>query len=73
MFKERSLANEKSDVKLLRQWERDTLREVDDQYDPDDDSSDAEAIAERTRRTNESNWWQAEEEAKAVTNKNGKK
>jgi hypothetical protein len=35
----------------LRQWERNILREVDENYDPDDDSSDDEAIAERARRS----------------------
>ena len=34
-----------SDVKSLREWERSILKEVDDKYDPDDDSSDEEAIA----------------------------
>ena len=33
------------DVKNLREWERSILKEVDDKYDPDDDSSDEEAIA----------------------------
>ena len=33
------------DVKGLREWERSILKEVDDKYDPDDDSSDEEAIA----------------------------
>jgi len=50
-LKEQSLAEEESDVKTLRQWERNILREVDENYDPDDDSSDDEAIAERARRT----------------------
>ena len=49
--KEQALAEEESDVKTLRQWERNILREVDENYDPDDDSSDDEAIAERARRT----------------------
>ena len=38
-------------MKTLRQWERNILREVDETYDPDDDSSDEEAIAERARRS----------------------
>lgn len=42
---------EQDDVKTLRQWERNILREVDENYDPDDDSSDEEAIAERARRS----------------------
>ena len=33
------------DVKNLRDWERNILKEVDENYDPDDDSSDEEAIA----------------------------
>jgi len=45
------LAEEETDVKTLRQWERNILREVDENYDPDDDSSDEEAIAERARRS----------------------
>ena len=49
--KEQALSEEQSDVKTLRQWERNVLREVDEQYDPDDDSSDEEAIAERARRS----------------------
>lgn len=48
--KEQMLAEEQTDVKTLRQWERTILREVDEKYDPDDDSSDEEAIAERARR-----------------------
>ena len=32
-------------MKGLREWERSILKEVDDKYDPDDDSSDEEAIA----------------------------
>lgn len=42
--KEQQLAEESSDVKTLRQWERNILSEVDAEYDPDDDSSDEEAI-----------------------------
>ena len=38
-------------MKTLRQWERNILREVDENYDPDDDSSDEEAAAERERRS----------------------
>jgi len=48
--KEQALAGECDDVKALRQWERQILSEVDEKYDPDDDSSDEEAIAERARR-----------------------
>ncbi len=51
MQKEQQLAEEETDVKTLRQWERNILREVDENYDPDDDSSDEEAIAERARRS----------------------
>ena len=49
--KEQAHAAEESDVKTLRQWERNILREVDENYDPDDDSSDEEAAAERERRS----------------------
>ena len=38
------------DVKKLRAWERSILQEVDKKYDPDDDSTDVEAIAERQAR-----------------------
>jgi len=37
-------------VKDLRAWERSILTEVDNKYDPDDDSSDEEAIAVRNKR-----------------------
>ena len=36
--------NEVTDVSELRKWERNILQEVDTKYDPDDDSSDEEAI-----------------------------
>ena len=48
--KEQQLAEESSDVKTLREWERNILCEVDEKYDPDDDSSDEEAIAKRAER-----------------------
>ena len=44
------MAEESSDVKTLREWERNILCEVDEQYDPDDDSSDEEAITRRAER-----------------------
>ena len=44
------MAEESSDVKILKDWERTILCEVDEKYDPDDDSSDEEAIARRTER-----------------------
>ena len=57
-------------MKTLRQWERQILREVDENYDPDDDSSDEEAIAERSRRAaQDAEKSAAEEEAKAVGGK----
>lgn len=34
----------------LRKWERNILSEVDTKYDPDDDSSDEEAIRVRQER-----------------------
>lgn len=71
--KEQKLQEEQSDVKLLRQWERNILREVDEKYDPDDDSSDEEAIAERTRRDTKSKEQQAEDEAKTTAAKGGRK
>ena len=37
-------------MKTLREWERNILCEVDEKYDPDDDSSDEEAIARRAER-----------------------
>ena len=61
--KEQTLAGEQDDVKTLRQWERNILREVDENYDPDDDSSDEEAIAERGRRSAMAESRAAEEEA----------
>ena len=42
---------EVTDVSDLRKWERSILTEVDAKYDPDDDSSDEEAIAFRKKRT----------------------
>ena len=48
--KEQQLAEESSDVKTLRDWERQILVEIDENYDPDDDSSDEEAIAKRAER-----------------------
>lgn len=39
--------NEVTDVSGLRIWERNILQEVDAKYDPDDDSSDEEAIKVR--------------------------
>ena len=38
------------DVADLRKWERAILTEVDTKYDPDDDSSDEEAIRARKER-----------------------
>ena len=50
MCKEQEHNLEVVDVKTLRQWERNTLQEVDAKYDPDDDSSDEEAIRVRKER-----------------------
>ena len=70
--KEQGLAEEQDDVKTLREWERQVLKEVDENYDPDDDSSDEEAIAERARRTTLAE--QNEAENLAITaNAKGKK
>jgi len=41
---------EVTDVSGLRVWERQILTEVDAKYDPDDDSSDEEAIRVRRER-----------------------
>ena len=41
---------EVTDVSDLRKWERSILQEVDAKYDPDDDSSDEEAIKIRKER-----------------------
>ena len=41
---------EVTDVSDLRKWERSILSEVDTKYDPDDDSSDEEAIRVRKER-----------------------
>lgn len=41
---------EVTDVSAIRQWERNILSECDNKYDPDDDSSDEEAIAVRKKR-----------------------
>ena len=71
--KEQGLAAEQDDVKTLRQWERNILREVDETYDPDDDSSDEEAIAERARRSKLEEEAEAEREAAAAAAKGGKK
>ena len=71
--KEQGLASEQDDVKTLRQWERNILKEVDENYDPDDDSSDEEAIAERTRRSVLNEQAEADKEANAVAAKGGKK
>ena len=40
---------ETTDVKDLKEWERSILKEVDEKYDPDDASSDEEAIAYRAK------------------------
>lgn len=48
--KEQEHIGEVGDVKHLRTWERNILTDVDAKYDPDDDSSDEEAIAYRQER-----------------------
>lgn len=45
--KEQNHMSEVGDVQDLRKWERSILSEVDGKYDPDDDSSDEEAIRMR--------------------------
>lgn len=71
--KEQGLAEEQTDVKALRQWERNILKEVDENYDPDDDSSDEEAIAERDRRASAQAEQNAADEAAAADKKAGGK
>lgn len=48
--KEQEHHMEVTDVADLRKWERSILQEYDEKYDPDDDSSDEEAIAVRKQR-----------------------
>ena len=48
--KEQKHLMEVTDVSDLRKWERSILSEVDAKYDPDDDSSDEEAIRVRKER-----------------------
>lgn len=48
--KEQQHLMEVTDVTELRKWERNILSEVDTKYDPDDDSSDEEAIRVRKER-----------------------
>jgi len=58
---------EVTDVSDLRKWERSILMEVDAKYDPDDDSSDEEAIQVRKERAaKKAALEQAEAEAKAA-------
>ena len=60
--------NEVTDVSELRKWERNILQEVDTKYDPDDDSSDEEAIRVRKdRAAKKAIKEQAEAEAKATS------
>ena len=66
------MAEESSDVKILKDWERTILCEVDEKYDPDDDSSDEEAIAMRAKRAAERAEAEAEKE-KAEANAKGVK
>jgi hypothetical protein len=49
--KEQEHLIEVTDVSDLRKWERSILQEVDAKYDPDDDSSDEEALRVRKERT----------------------
>ena len=66
--------NEVTDVSVLRKWERNILQEVDTKYDPDDDSSDEEAIRVRKdRAAKKAIKEQAEAEAKAAADPKNKK
>jgi len=58
----------------LRKWERSILSEVDTKYDPDDDSSDEEAIKVRKERAQKKAALEAAEaEAKAAATQVKKK
>lgn len=58
---------EVTDVSDLRKWERSILQEVDAKYDPDDDSSDEEALRVRKERASKKAALEAAEvEAKAA-------
>lgn len=74
--KEQNHRLEVDDVSDLRKWERAILSEVDTKYDPDDDSSDEEAIKMRKERADKKvALLAAEAEAKALAEpkKAGKK
>ncbi len=74
--KEQAHIMEVTDVSDLRKWERSILQEVDAKYDPDDDSSDEEAIKIRKERAAKKAAQEAaEQEAKAAAGqvKGGKK
>jgi len=65
-----------NDVSSLRMWERGVLQEVDPKYDPDDDSSDEEAIRvrkERKEKKEAQEKAEAEAKAAAMPVKGGKK
>lgn len=65
---------EVGDVKDIRKWERAILTEVDGKYDPDDDSSDEEAIKVREERAAAKAAKEAAEaEAKAAADPKAKK
>lgn len=66
---------EVKDVKDTRQWERDYLAE-EGKYDPDDDSSDEEAIAARAERQRQKDLAEqlaAEQQARAAEQAKGAK
>ena len=73
--KEQQLDLETGDVKNLKEWERSILKEVDENYDPDDDSSDEEAIAyrEAQAKAKEEQEKAEKEAAEQVTSKEGKR
>ena len=62
VVKEQTLAEEVNDVQSLKEWERSILKEVDSKYDPDDDSSDEEAIARKAAAKAQEEARKAEEE-----------
>lgn len=75
VVREQSHRDEVNTVRGTRFWERDILAEVDDQYDPDDDSSDEEAIQVRKdREADKLAKEEADRQAKsALGNQKGKK
>lgn len=68
-MKEKQLADEISDVKDLKAWERQILVENDPKYDPDDNSEDEEQVAMKAARKKALEDQKAAEEAAAAESK----